>query len=73
MTMTCADDGIMVTGFWDKRKGIPDPEVYEIDERGVYVRKDRGVQRFRVPFGTRSEACAKFNRTNSEPVNVYRE
>ena len=34
------DNGITVTGFWDKRKGVPDPEVYELDERGVYVRKE---------------------------------
>ena len=34
------DNGITVTGFWDKRKGVPDPKVYELDERGLYVRKD---------------------------------
>ena len=33
------DDGITITGFWDKRKGIPDPEIYELDDRGVYVKK----------------------------------
>ena len=39
------DDGITVTGFWDKRKGIPNPEVYEPDARGVYERKahPRGI------------------------------
>jgi putative methionine-R-sulfoxide reductase with GAF domain len=34
------DNGITVTGFWDKRKGVPDSKVYELDERGLYVRKD---------------------------------
>ena len=34
-----SDNGITVSGFWDKRKGVPDPELYEIDERGVYVRR----------------------------------
>ena len=45
------DNGITVTGFWDKSKGICrlrrlqkgeksiDPEVYELDEQGVYVKK----------------------------------
>jgi lipopolysaccharide/colanic/teichoic acid biosynthesis glycosyltransferase len=27
------------TGFWDKRKGVPDQKVYELDPRGIYVRK----------------------------------
>ena len=34
------DNGITVNGFWDKRKGVPDPKVYKLDERGLYVRKD---------------------------------
>ena len=33
------DDGITVAGFWDKRKGIPDPKAYKFDERGLYVKK----------------------------------
>ena len=33
------DDGITVTGFWDKSKGVPAQEVYELDERGIYVKK----------------------------------
>ena len=33
------DDGVTVTGFWDQRQGVPDPEVYELDGRGIYVRK----------------------------------
>jgi len=34
------DDGNTVTGFWDKRKDVPDSKIYELDERGLYVRKD---------------------------------
>jgi len=34
------DNGITVTGFWDKPKGVPDPKLCELDERGLYVRKD---------------------------------
>jgi quercetin dioxygenase-like cupin family protein len=33
------DNGITVSGFWDKSKGIPDTDEYELDERGVYVKK----------------------------------
>jgi len=34
------DNGITVSSFWDKRKGVHDPELYQIDERGVYVRRE---------------------------------
>jgi len=34
------EEGVIVSGFWDKRKGVPDPKVYELDEHGLYVRKD---------------------------------
>lgn len=34
------DNGVTVTGFWDRRKGVPDSKVYELDERGGYVRKN---------------------------------
>ena len=33
------DNGITVTAFWDKPKGVPDPKLYELDERGLYVKK----------------------------------
>ena len=33
------DNGITVTGFWDKSKGIPDTDEYALDARGVYVKK----------------------------------
>lgn len=33
------NDGVTVAGFWDKSKGIPDTEYYELDERGVYLKK----------------------------------
>ncbi len=38
------DNGVTVTGFWDRRKGVTDPEIYELDERGVYVRKNCGTK-----------------------------
>ena len=34
-----SDNGITVSGFWDKSKGIPNTDEYELDERGVYVKK----------------------------------
>lgn len=39
------DDEITVTGFWNKRKGIADPEIYELDDRGVYVSRRKDMER----------------------------
>ena len=33
------DNGITVTGFWNGDKGTPNPEIYELDGRGVYVKR----------------------------------
>jgi len=33
------ENGVTVAGFWDKTKGIPNTDEYELDERGVYVKK----------------------------------
>lgn len=34
------NDGVTVAGFWDKSKGILATQEYELDEWGVYVRKE---------------------------------
>jgi len=34
-----SDNGVTVTGFWDKLKGVPDPDIFQLDERGVYIRR----------------------------------
>jgi len=33
------DDGVTVAGFWNKSKGNPDTDEYEMGDRGVYVKK----------------------------------
>lgn len=43
------DDKVAVKGFWDQRKGVADPEVYELDGRGIYVRK--GLNQIEAPVG----------------------
>lgn len=32
-------NGITVTGFWNKSEGQPDPDIFQLDERGVYIRR----------------------------------
>lgn len=33
-----SDNGITVTGFGNKSEGVPNPDLFQLDERGVYIR-----------------------------------